>query len=679
MTRSLFSRMPHGWRTMPAKHAVSLNPEVLPENTPEDTEIAYVDIAALEGGDAAVSLSPKALTFGTAPSRARRVLRKGDTILSTVRTYLRAVANFPEASEGLVASTGFAVLRPNGQLNPRFAYWAALSEPFIENVVAHSEGVSYPAINPSVLGSLHMPVPPLSEQERIANFLDEQTARIDALIAEKERLDELLGEYRSSLISAAVTGQPIASLMPSSRATGEEAGCGGGEGGAGVAFSRCVRRLKYAIEACVNGVWGDEPNGKDDMVVVRVADFDRSRGLAVLGESPTVRAIPESARNRRVLRPGDLLIEKSGGGEQQPVGNVVLFTDSRPAVCSNFIARMPVMADCDSRFVGYVFRALYVEGRNVPHIKQTSGIQNLDLESYLNEMVWLPTKREQERIANFLDEQTARIDALIAEKERLDELLGEYRSSLISAAVTGQPIASLMPSSRATGEEAGCGGGEGGAGVAFSRCVRRLKYAIEACVNGVWGDEPNGKDDMVVVRVADFDRSRGLAVLGESPTVRAIPESARNRRVLRPGDLLIEKSGGGEQQPVGNVVLFTDSRPAVCSNFIARMPVMADCDSRFVGYVFRALYVEGRNVPHIKQTSGIQNLDLESYLNEMVWLPTKREQERIANFLDEQTARIDALREHVRAHIERLREYRSSLISAAVTGQLDLSTFKAAA
>lgn len=189
---------------MPAKHAVSLNPEVLPETTLEETALSYVDIAALEGGDAAASLSPKELTFGTAPSRARRVLRAGDTILSTVRTYLKAVANFPEASDGLVASTGFAVFRPNGRLHPRFAYWAALSEPFIENVVAHSEGVSYPAINPSVLGSLHMPMPPRLDQERIANFLDVQTARIDALIAEKETLRTAVQELFAARLGTAV-------------------------------------------------------------------------------------------------------------------------------------------------------------------------------------------------------------------------------------------------------------------------------------------------------------------------------------------------------------------------------------------------------------------------------------------------------------------------------------------
>lgn len=209
MTRSYFGELPSGWRSVPTKHAASLNPEVLPESTPEDAELSYVDIAALEGGDASASLSPKELTFGTAPSRARRVLRAGDTILSTVRTYLKAVANFPAAPEGLVASTGFAVLRTNGILHPRFAYWAALSEPFIENVVAHSEGVSYPAINPSVLGSLHLPVPPVGAQERIANFLDEQTARIDALIAEKEKLLLRLGEYLDSQCTFLLTGAGV--------------------------------------------------------------------------------------------------------------------------------------------------------------------------------------------------------------------------------------------------------------------------------------------------------------------------------------------------------------------------------------------------------------------------------------------------------------------------------------
>ena len=258
------------------------------------------------------------------------------------------------------------------------------------------------------------------------------------------------------------------------------------------------RRLKYAVEACANGVWGDEPNGEDDLVVVRVADFDREKGVVSLGDVPTVRAIPESARNRRVLAPGDLLLEKSGGGEQQPVGNVVLFRDTCPAVCSNFVARMPVKADCDSRYVAYVFRSLYAEGRNVPHVKQTSGIQNLDSESYLNEVAWLPPKPDQERIANFLDEQTARIDALIAEKERLLSRLDELRWARVAKELITHPLEEAKP--------------------------QRLKYLVQTCQNGLWGDEPSeDAPNVVVVRVADFDKKSRRVSL-QNPTFRHIEQ-----------------------------------------------------------------------------------------------------------------------------------------------------------
>ena len=414
-----------------------------------------------------------------------------------------------------------------------------------------------------------------------------------------------------------------------------------------------VRRLKYAVEACVNGVWGDEPNGEGNMVVVRVADFDRAKGVATLGDSPTIRAIPESARNRRVLRPGDLLLEKSGGGAQQPVGNVVLFTDDRPAVCSNFVARMPVVADCDSRFVGYVFRALYAEGRNVPHIKQTSGIQNLDSESYLNEAAWLPARGEQERIANFLDEHTARIDALIAEKERLLSRLDELRWARVAKELLTHPHEDAKP--------------------------QRLKYLVYSCQNGLWGDEPTDcSNNVIVVRVADFDKKNRRVSL-DNPTLRHIEQDKLPQRLLKRGDLLIEKSGGGPTSPVGNVVMFDADVPAICSNFVARMPVMKGNDPAFVCLMFQALYALGRNVPHIKQTSGIQNLDADSYLSQTVPVPPLDKQRMLAQRILADFASMESLEATSAAAVERLREYRSSLISAAVTGQLDLSTFKAVA
>jgi len=104
-----------------------------------------------------------------------------------------------------------------------------------------------------------------------------------------------------------------------------------------------VRRLRASITDCVNGIWGTDPNGRDDLICVRVADFDRVN-LRVSLRKKTVRAIPLSVRSRRLLHRGDLLLEKSGGGDLQPVGAVVAFDFDEPATCCNFVARMPLAA-----------------------------------------------------------------------------------------------------------------------------------------------------------------------------------------------------------------------------------------------------------------------------------------------------------------------------------------------
>ena len=199
-----------------------------------------------------------------------------------------------------------------------------------------------------------------------------------------------------------------------------------------------VNRFKWSVSSCRNGIWGDEAKGdENDIPCVRVADFDRQRLRVELTE-PTVRNISTTERQGRVLERGDLLLEKSGGGELNPVGCVVLYDDAASAICSNFIARMRLEPTADSSFCRYLHSAAYAVRLNARSIKQTSGIQNLDQQQYLDERAAFPPLREQQVIATFLDHETAKIDALIAEQQRLIELLQEKRQAVISAAVTGQ-------------------------------------------------------------------------------------------------------------------------------------------------------------------------------------------------------------------------------------------------
>lgn len=197
-----------------------------------------------------------------------------------------------------------------------------------------------------------------------------------------------------------------------------------------------VMQLKRSVEGCVNGIWGAEPsNDRSDTIVIRVADFDRSK-LSLNDDGYTLRKIEEKEKSSRLLKPGDLLLEKSGGGEKTLVGQVVLFDKAFEAVTSNFVAKMTPKYGFDSRYLNYVFSRFYSDSINFCSIKQNTGIQNLDSASYLSEKFGFPIFSEQSQIANFLDHETAKIDALNEKQQQLIKLLKEKRQAVISRAVT---------------------------------------------------------------------------------------------------------------------------------------------------------------------------------------------------------------------------------------------------
>ena len=197
-------KVPEHWGVKPLKIIATCNDDSLPESLPPITPIRYVDISAVSH-DEGIS-GAQQMVFGEAPSRARRKAKVGDVVVSTVRTYLKAVASVDDEYADCVYSTGFAVLRArNEQLAPEFLKWLALNDLFIQAVESHSEGLSYPAINSSELVNLKTVVPGLPEQKRIASILNRETTRIDALIAKKTEFIELLAKKRQALITHAVT------------------------------------------------------------------------------------------------------------------------------------------------------------------------------------------------------------------------------------------------------------------------------------------------------------------------------------------------------------------------------------------------------------------------------------------------------------------------------------------
>ncbi|MCC6856579.1 MAG: restriction endonuclease subunit S [Microbacteriaceae bacterium] len=202
---SWLGAIPRSWSIKRLKFTAYLNKEKLDEDTPINKEIDYVEISDVAADKGLLGFLT--LSFGEAPSRARRVVRAGDTIVSTVRTYLRAIAYLSNPSQQMVVSTGFTVVRPTKEMIPKFLGWALQSRQFVERIVSRSVGVSYPAIGPSEVGDIAIAVPPTEEQQKIAEFLDGMTMQVSFLIERQQAAIVLLRERRASLIETAVTGK----------------------------------------------------------------------------------------------------------------------------------------------------------------------------------------------------------------------------------------------------------------------------------------------------------------------------------------------------------------------------------------------------------------------------------------------------------------------------------------
>ncbi|WP_349616813.1 restriction endonuclease subunit S [Azotobacter salinestris] len=419
--------------------------------------------------------------------------------------------------------------------------------------------------------------------------------------------------------------------------------------------------LKRSVDGCTNGLWGDEPDGENDIAVIRVADFDRGTSRVGL-DKLTYRSITQRERASRLLQHGDLLIEKSGGGEKTLVGCVVLFVHDIQAITSNFVARMRPLMGFDSGFLCYAFDSLYQGKVNYPAIKQTTGIQNLDSEAYLQERFCFPPRAEQTQIARFLDHETARIDALIEEQQRLIELLKEKRQAVISRAVT-KGLDPRVPMKDSGVEWLG--------EVPAHWVVSRVKR--ECAVKGRIGFRGYTTDDLV-------DAGDGALVLGatqindigdiclDEPVYISWGKYYESPEIMvESGDVLVVQRGStcgkvgfvrGEFGPL------TINPSLVLLNKFSCVPE----------YVFRFLSsgLVQRLLNSVTGNTAIPMLSQEQIGNVALCLPPVAEQLKISEYIATVTEKLDRLVSEAFIALTTLEERRSALISAAVTGKIDL-------
>jgi type I restriction enzyme S subunit len=371
-------------------------------------------------------------------------------------------------------------------------------------------------------------------------------------------------------------------------------------------------------------------------------------------DDPPVSAFIDGTVTLRSNRP-DAIIKGSGqeiGYKHIEIGDLVIsgmnahlgglgISDSS-GKCTPVYTVMKKIIDLDSRFISYYLwhaaKSGYIKSL-VNAVRYNSA--DFGPETIKRFMVPLPPIEEQRRIAEYLDEQLSQIKLLIELKTSQIDKNRQLLSSEF-AEMFLRPTKGTIPLKRLLLDE-------------------RL---------GIWGEEPGESElDVTVARVADFNRL--TFSLNDATTTRSVTRNQFKSRKVCKGDLLLERSGGGEKSPVGCAVYVSkDFDNLVTSNFVSRLRPAPNVSGRYLSFLFAALYMTGQQTPHSSQTTGIQNLDTESYFQTKVPKLDLEQQISLSEKAEEFLSDISFVNSRIESSIDNYRELRNSIIAGAVNGEL---------
>ena len=409
-----------------------------------------------------------------------------------------------------------------------------------------------------------------------------------------------------------------------------------------------VSRIKFLISHSSAGVWGeDEKNDENDIVCFRAADFDYIHGCLRLDKMIIRNIQPEQLRGRR-LHHGDLLIEKSGGGDSAPVGRIVRYNYNDKATCSNFVHFIRVNKFNDGNYLFYYFYAMYANNVNILFFNQTTGIQNLKIGEYIGQMIYTPILNEQTAIATYLDTHCAKIDNLISIQQKRIALLQELKQSVITHVVTKglNPNVEMKQS-----------------GVEWIGDVPKHWEVMPLKFTGTFGNGLTYSPKDVV--------DNGILVLRSSNIQNSSLSFEDNVYVSKVSrDLLVNKgdiiicSRNGSAALVGKSAFVDKELNATFGAFMMRY--IPNIEKKYGFYLFQTAIGQYKGY---FSTTTINQLTKTTIDEIKVPLAMAEEQAAIASYLDHKCATIDTSISNAQHQIDLLQEYKQSLITEVVTGK----------
>lgn len=421
--------IPESWQTIRLRFLLDTSPSKseVKDRDPE-SEVSFVPMESV-GEDGGLDLSE------TKPLEqvidGYTYFRDGDVVVAKITPCFEngkgALAQELENGVGF-GTTELHVLRPGQQVDARFLFYATMSYPFrkIGESTMYGAG-GQKRVSDDFIQNLRWPIPPLPEQRAIAAYLDRETERIDALVEKKERLIELLEEKRTALISHAVTkGLDDDAEMKDS----------GVEWLGEIPAGWKVVRLKHVADV-QGGIAKGKRYGDDANTIMlpylRVANVQD--GYMNLEEISEIEVTPEDAK-RYALRDGDVLMNE--GGDFDKLGRGAVWNgEIVPCLHQNHV--FAVRPECiESDWLAQITRTTYAKHFFILRSVQSTNLASISMSSLKELPVVLPPAEERQRILQTVSQTASRLETLIGKVRDGIARLKEYRTALISAAVTGQ-------------------------------------------------------------------------------------------------------------------------------------------------------------------------------------------------------------------------------------------------
>ena len=409
---------------VPLRYLVSFNPR---PTSDFDGDAVYLPMEAIS-------------EFGAVDTSRRRPfgdLRQGYSYVADGDVAFAKVTPCFENGKGFVArslpdghafaTTEVSVLRPSSRIDVDYLGWALQSSHFLKQGESHMTGSGgLRRVPDSFVGSYAVPLPGRRVQRAIADYLDRETARIDTLIEEQQRLIRMLGERRAAVIADAVTkgvGQGAVWTKPDAGPLWEVLPDGWQSG-----------QVKHAATVTLGKMLQSKDSGGDVLApYMRAANVQPDGVLAI--DDVNEMWFRETELKQLSIKAGDVVVVEGGQGG---FGRAAFIEEGLPGWgFQNSINRLRPIGDFDGRFIASYLIALRASGFMRAYANVVS-MPHLTAEKLARIPMPLPPMKEQRAIADYLDEETVKIDALIAEGERFIDLSRERRSALITAAVTGQ-------------------------------------------------------------------------------------------------------------------------------------------------------------------------------------------------------------------------------------------------